>query len=367
MIYSASTATANYRGLNSSKYFTGQTIRTIIGFIISILIIIFMKHKWLEKYAGLMLVISWFLLLLPWSPFGVIVNGARRWVNIMGLQFQPSEIARFTLVVYIARYLAHNKDCVRDLKNGLIPLLSVVGVTTLLILLEPDFSFSLLVIVITIIMLILARIPTKYLTTMLLIGTLLFGILALATPYRVERIKAFLLNDQASPKNRYQTIQSLISLGSGQITGMGLGQSQQKFFFLPEPYTDFIFAILGEETGFVGTSIVMILFLLLLYRGVVIARNSPDMFSYYLTTGTIGFIFVEAMINIGVVTGTLPVTGLPLPFISYGSSSQIVNLLSMAVIINISRHTVKKKLSALENNIQEPFRNEVKINYVPQY
>jgi len=266
---------------------------------------------------------------------GVEVNGARRWIALGGFTFQPSELAKFALIFYLADCLARRGSKIQQ-GVRLVPLLVIFGAIVLLIELEPDLGTALVVAASFMSILFMSGARFSHLAG--LVGFGILGVIGLIVkePYRVERLGAFMDPWKVSQTSGYQIIQSLLALGSGGTWGLGLGESRQKFFYLPEQHTDFIFAILGEELGLIGTLSVLVLFTLLLYKGLKLAVRSRDSYMALLSAGLSFTIAFQAFLNIGVVSSSLPLTGVPLPFISYGGTSLVITMVAVGLIINVS-------------------------------
>jgi len=266
---------------------------------------------------------------------GTEVGGARRWFSLGPLSVQPSEFAKLALVVYLAQALAEKKDRVTSFQRGVFPVMMVTGILAMLVLRQPDMGTASLYIMVGLLMLFVAgaRIPHLVATVSCMAPLVAYEVMM--SPYKRARIMAF-VNPWKDPENTgFHIIQSLLALGSGGIFGLGLGESRQKFFYLPEQYTDFIFAVIGEELGLIGAVVVLGLFVWLAYRAVRIALAAPDAFGFYLSVGCAATVVLQALVNIGVVTSSWPVTGVPLPFISFGGSSLMVNLVCVALVLNV--------------------------------
>ncbi|RMG69340.1 MAG: putative lipid II flippase FtsW [Nitrospirae bacterium] len=289
----------------------------------------------LNRLCYVLLGLSFVLLVAVFIPgIGVKINGARRWLRLWPSTFQPSELVKFAMIVYLARYLSENENRLYDLRTFLKPV-GVMFLFQAVMILQPDFGGAFTLGVITIAMLFMAGIPLKFLLGLCFSATPVV-IYLLMTPYRMKRILAF-LNPWEDPYNSgFQLIQSLVALGSGGLKGVGLGESMQKLNYLPEGNTDFIFSLLGEELGLLGAGFTLFMFLLLFLRGMKIAERAKSPFAYYLSSGLVLMIALQALINIAVVTGLLPTKGLPLPFISYGGSSLLINFISVGVLLRIS-------------------------------
>lgn len=281
--------------------------------------------------------LSLFLLFMVWI-FGQEAGGAKRWFRIGRLSIQPSEFAQLSLVIYLADLLERKAAIMQEFRRGLIPPLMATGLMAGLVLIQPDLGTCIAMGAVALLLLAVARANGKQLLGISAGSIIMLGILIAGAAYRRRRIFAF-LNPWQDPQGiGYQIIQSFLALSSGGIFGQGIGNSVQKLFYLPSAHTDFVFAILGEELGLLGTSAVILLFGLFLACGFRIAIAAKDLFSKYLVCGLVGMMGLEAMMNIAVVTGLMPTKGLPLPFISYGGSSMVMNLIACALIFQASRH-----------------------------
>jgi cell division protein FtsW len=277
--------------------------------------------------------------LLP--HFGVEVNGARRWLRLGPLQMQPAELAKIAVIIFMALWLERHRDRLTSLEDGVVPFLALLGFVTFLVILERDLGTTLIVAGILLSQFLVAGGRKRHVLLLALIVGICFYMFIRMEPYRLHRILAF-IDPWSDPLNTgFQAIQSVVALGSGGLTGLGLGQSIQKYQWLPFAHTDFIFAIVGEETGLIGTTAVLALFSLFAYRGYRVALKAPDAFGSLLACGVTTWIAFQALINIAAVTVTLPTTGIPLPFISYGGSALAINLLAVGILINVSTQTEK--------------------------
>ncbi len=292
----------------------------------------------LRTYAPALFIATSLALVAVLVPhLGASVNGSRRWLGLSSLSIQPSEFAKLTLVFFLAVRLADMGERIRSLTSGVVPLLAAVFFVALLIQREPDMGTASIIVAIGFIMLFVAgaRIPHLLMGILSTAPFVVYSIFAHS--YQRERILAF-INPWKDPLNYgFHIVQSLYALGSGGWWGVGLGASREKFFYLPEQYTDFIFSIVGEELGLIGTLTVVALFLVFATRAVNIAMRAEDRFGYFLALGCTALIVVQAFINIGVVTSSWPVTGVPLPFISFGGSALVVDLIAVALIANVGR------------------------------
>ncbi len=340
MIFSASSATA-VRSFHDEAYFLKRQLSWLgVGLIAAIAAYQFDYRK-LAKLASPLFLINLAMLFLVLIPhIGFESNGARRWLGFSSLSIQPSEFAKLTLVLYFASVLSKSGGIVRDLRRGIFPLATLTLVASALVLLEPDMGTASLLVMTAFVMFYAAGARLSHI--LLLTGAMLpaAAMAVLHSSYKRARILAF-LDPWKDPQNTgFHIVQSLLALGSGGVLGLGLGVSRQKFFWLPEPYTDFIFAILGEELGLIGAVSVVILFVIFAYRAIRIAVAAPDRFGFFVAVGCAAMIVIQAFINIGVVTSSWPVTGVPLPFISFGGSSLVVNLVAVALLINIGRRRI---------------------------
>ncbi len=338
MIFSASNAMAFTEHQDAAYYLKRQLIWLVVG-AIAAYGAFRIDYLALRKFAPYFIGASILGLVAVLVPHrGIDVNGARRWLGAGPLSIQPSEFAKLSLVIYLAAVLAARGERVTSLVRGLFAPGLVVAVTCMLVVKEPDMGTASLLAFTAITMFFLSGARISHLVMM--VGSTLpvvTGIILL-NPYQRARIFAF-IDPWKDPQNYgFHIIQSLYALGSGGMWGMGLGASRAKFFYLPEQYTDFIFSVLGEELGLFGTLVVVMLFLVLAYRATKIALAAPDRFGFLLASGCAAFIVIQAFVNIGVVTSSWPVTGVPLPFISFGGSSLVVNLVAVALIANVGRY-----------------------------
>ncbi|MCI8670759.1 MAG: putative lipid II flippase FtsW [Bacilli bacterium] len=337
MIYSASSIWAEFKFHDALKYVKHQSLFFIVGIVI-LLISSKMDIEFLKKKANLILGVCLILLILVLIPgIGSVRNGSRSWFGIGGLGIQPSEFAKIGLIIYTAKYLSRNQKNMKDIKKGALPIFLVIGVFFLLIMLEPDFGTAMVITLTLICLIFISGLKISFFVKLGLLGILGIVGLIIAAPYRMARIISF-LNPWSDPLGSgYQIIQSLYAIGPGGLLGQGFMNSRQKHFYLPEPQTDFIFSIISEEFGFMGVIIVCSFFFLIFYRMLKVAMSSNDLFKKYLAFGLAFGIFIQAGLNLAVVVGLIPVTGVTLPFFSYGGSSLLVSMLSVGLVLNISR------------------------------
>ncbi|GIW14021.1 MAG: cell division protein FtsW [Tepidiforma sp.] len=277
-------------------------------------------------------------LLIAVIVIGVEGGGARRWIGVGQLTLQPAEFAKLTVIIYLAAWLASKGSSLRSWEHGLVPFVLIIGGVSALILLQPNLGTTLIILAITVTMFWVAG--ASFLQMLALLGSGLFAIvvLALGAGYRAERLTAFFHAEKDPDGIGFQTLQALIAVGNGGVSGLGLGASRAKFFYLPEAHTDGIFAIIGEELGLLAGLGLLLLYILLMIRGYQIARRTRDEFGQLVATGITTWVAVQAFLNIGGILRVIPLTGVPLPFVSFGSNALAALLLAMGVLINISRY-----------------------------
>ena len=336
MVYSASAIIA-LEGKNDAYYFLKkQLFFLFVGFILMAVVMHF-DYTRLRKLAVPMLFISFIMLIAVLIPgLGVEKNGAKRWLSIFGFVFQPSELAKFSLVLYTAYSISKRKEKIHDFFNGSLPLLIMLGIFCMLIMLQPDLGTVIVIASTTFLLLFVGGARLSHLIYLVLASMpfLYFSILHVA--YRRRRILAFLDPWSDQLDTGYQIVQSFLAFGRGGIWGTGIGEGKEKLFYLPWPHTDFILSVIGEELGFIGVSAVIFLFFILIWRGIRISINSRDLFGTFLSLGITLLLGLQSAINIGVTLGLFPTKGLPLPFISYGGSSVVLSLFSVGVLLSIS-------------------------------
>ncbi|RST75405.1 stage V sporulation protein E [Siminovitchia acidinfaciens] len=338
MVYSASAVWADYKFADSFFFAKRQLLFAGLGFAAMFLMMNIDYWSW-RKWAKPILIVCFILLLVVLIPgIGMERNGSRSWIGVGAFSIQPSEFIKLALIAFLAKFLSEKQRYITTIKKGLAPSLSLVFLAFGLIMLQPDLGTGTVMVGTCMVMLFIAGARIFHFAVLGLIGLAGFVGLIISAPYRIARITSFLDPWQDPLNSGFQIIQSLYAIGPGGLFGLGLGESRQKFFYLPEPQTDFIFAILSEELGFIGGSLVILLFALLLWRGIKIALGAPDLYGSFLAVGIISMIAIQVMINIGVVTGLMPVTGITLPFLSYGGSSLTIMLMAVGVLLNISRY-----------------------------
>ena len=338
MIYSSSNIWAEYKFNDAFKYLKMQGLFLIVGIVLMIIISKIPYKYYLDK-ANIILVICFVLLILVLIPgIGKIRNGSRSWFGVGGLGIQPSEFMKLALIIFISKYLHKNERNNISIKKDILPILFITLLTFGLIMLQPDFGTGVIIVMSIIGILFISGLKMRFFIIAGLFGAVGAVVLILIAPYRFERILSF-INPWVDPLGTgFQAIQSLFAIGPGGLLGLGLGNSIQKHFYLPEPQTDFIFAIISEELGFLGVLIVSALFLTIIYRGMKISLNAKDLFSKYLSFGITFSLAFQALLNLMVVVSLIPITGVTLPFLSYGGSSLLITLCSMGILLNISRY-----------------------------
>lgn len=326
---------------NESKFYGVMFNQLIYGFMGGCVAFYFglkIPYKFWRKYSLLIFIVSIILTLLVFVPgFGFSHGGSRRWVNIFGLSFQPVEFLKIGFIIYFSAWLSWVKNRVKDFKFSLLPLIILVGLIAAILINQPDTKSLILITATGLVMLFISGAPWKYILGMFLVAIFAFVALALTTPYLKSRINTFMNPSANGSTSSYQIQQSLIAIGSGGITGRGLGQSIQKFNYLPEPQGDSIFAVIGEEVGFIGAAIIICLYVAFAMRGYRIAHYAPDSFSKIFVIGTITIITAQSFMNIASITGVFPLTGVPLVFISHGGTALLLDMGLMGIILNISR------------------------------
>ena len=335
MIYSASAIFAEDKFGDQYYFFKRQLLWAGIG-LAALAVASFLPLGILEKFSKTLVILTVAILVLVLLA-GARVGGARRWLKFGGWSFQPAEMAKLVLIIYSAHFLSRKRELFYDFRRGILPLVLVVGTILLLILLQPDLGTAVLLGTVVFIMMFVAGVSMKHLMFMSLAVVPVVSLLIFKVSYRWKRILVFLNPWEDARDAGWQITQSFIALGSGGFAGRGWGQSVQKLYYLPESFTDFIFSIIGEEIGFIGACVILLLFTAFVCHGVKISRLSSDSFTHFLGMGITVMIGLQAMIHMGVVTGCLPTKGLPLPFVSFGGSSLVFSMMGAGFLINIAR------------------------------
>ncbi len=338
MIYSASSIWAEYKFSDSFHYLKYQLLFFIVGLVL-MFIVSKIDYRLYYKKANTILICCFILLILVLIPgIGSVRNGSRSWFGIASFGIQPSEAAKLGLIIFTSKYLSKSNKFLKSYKEGVFPILGITFLFFGLIMLEPDLGTGVILVVAITALLFISGVNMKFFYGLGLLGVIGLVVLIVIAPYRMDRITAFINPWKDASGTGFQIIQSLYAIGPGGLLGTGFLNSIQKHFYLPEPQTDFIFSIIAEEFGVVGAFIVVGLFSLILYRGIKVALNSKDLFAKYLSLGIIFQLIFQALMNLMVVIGLIPVTGVTLPFLSYGGSSLLVSMVSIGILLNISRN-----------------------------
>jgi len=344
MLFSASYPYAYYYRGNSYTFISNQLVFAILGSIL-MLMISTVDYKVLYNLAWPIMIVT--MLLLVVVLFSEKINGARRWIDLGFTTLQPSEIAKFAVVVLFTHLICAMGDKMKTFRHGILPFAGILGVLVVLMMLEPHLSGTLLILSIGAIMMIVGGANMKWFGLAAVIGLVALGVIVMipgVIEYAGDRFVAW-LDPFSDPQDKgFQTIQSLYAIGSGGLMGVGIGNSRQKYLYLPEPQNDFIFAIVCEELGFVGATFIILLFALLVWRGFVIGMRCKDRVGSLLAVGLTAQVGLQAVLNIMVVTNTIPNTGISLPFFSYGGTSLVMLLCQMGVVLAVSRQTTLEKL-----------------------
>lgn len=342
MVYSASFPYAYIRFENPEHYFYRQLFWGVMS-LVFLYVIIHIPYRIYGRLTPILLLITFVLLILVLVPqIGIERNFSRRWLGFGSLQFQPVEIAKMTLLLYFAYFYSKKQDLVHHFGKGVMPPLIVLVIVFGLILMQPDLGSATLLLFSCGLLLFFTRIPYRYLLSLLLLAVAAFVFFAIRSPYRLERITSFLDPFADAEGTGYQLINSYISIHTGGVFGLGLGQSVQKLGYLPEAHTDFIMSIIAEELGLFGVLIVLSFYAFLLIKGLQIGKNAPDLFGRLLAVGIIFQITMQACINLSAMLGLLPITGITLPFVSYGGSSLLITMTAMGILLNISVYAKKE-------------------------
>lgn len=351
MVFSASYYYAQSQFDDGLYYLKRQAIYMALGFVLMLVVSRFDYRNWDRMKVVVMGVAI--ALLVAVLIFGAERNGGKRWLIIAGISIQPSEIAKFAMIIYMASFMAKRQAQMKSLVRGVIPLALVLGVVCILIMLQPNMSMTVIIALLWVAMLFVGGADKKHLLIILALGVAAFFLLAFAAPYRVARMTIFLDPWQDASDSGYQLVQSLYALGSGGLFGRGFNASQQKLLYLTYGESDFIFAIIGEELGWIGCVILMLAYLFLIYRGTMVAFKCKDRYGSLLAAGITITLALQVLVNIGVVTSSMPTTGQPLPFISSGGSNLIIFQAAVGILLSVSRHvdhsiSLKKKKPAEE-------------------
>ncbi len=337
MVLSASSVVSITTYGSAWYFFERQLIWTVLGVIAFVVALRIDYHRWREWVRPLLIGSCGLLVLVLIPHFGIYVSGSRRWLGIGSWRFQPTELAKLALVLFTADLLTRRERELADWKTSVRPVLLVVGTLGGLVFLEPDLDSTILLGVIALTLLFVAGVRIRQLMTVGLAGVSVAALLAVAAPYRRARLFTFLHPTANAANGGYQIVQSLIALGSGGIGGAGIGAGRAKWLFLPNAHTDFIFAVIGEELGLIGSLAVLGLFVVFAVVGIRSAQRAPDRFGRLFAAGITVWVVAQAAINIGGVVGLLPVSGVPLPFVSFGGSALVFTMLGAGILANVAR------------------------------
>ncbi|MCX6146598.1 MAG: putative lipid II flippase FtsW [Candidatus Kapabacteria bacterium] len=336
-VYSASYTISDLKLRSTDNLFIKHGINVLLGIIVMIITsaIDYQHWKKISKYG----LIGAIILLVIVIFHGAGAKGATRWISLGFVRFQPSELAKFALVIHFATLLSQKQKVIKSFNEGFLPFLLWTGLVCVLIALQPNFSNTAVIFLIAFSMMFIGNINLLHLSSMLVVCIIGGGIFAVSATYRLNRILAYLgMGDgSAATENvNYQLNQALLAIGNGGIHGVGAGQSRQSHMFLPESYGDFIFSVIGEEYGFIGLTLIILAFVMIFWRGMSVAKKAPDNFGYYLAVGILVTFAFYVFVNAGVNTGLLPTTGVPFPFLSYGGTAILIYSFAMGILLNIS-------------------------------
>ena len=337
MVYSASAVVAMERYQQPYLFLTKQLMWATLGLAV-LWIVMRVDYRMYREPVFIWSALGLVALCLVAVMFSAPVNNAHRWFNVGGLGIQPSELAKLAAIVFIADMLERRMPRINELGHALLPIGIVVGVLVGLILIEPDFGTAMTLALIAAVMVFAAGLSYTYVFGVILVGLPVVALVAMSADYRRRRLLTF-LNPWEDPRgDGFQIIQSLIAVGTGGVTGKGLMSGVQKLFYLPEPHTDFIFSVISEELGLIGATLVVVCFAVITWRGLQVAMTAPDRFGAFLALGLTTMVAVQAFVNMSVVLSLMPTKGIPLPLVSFGGSSLLINLVGMGVLLNVSQH-----------------------------
>lgn len=335
MVYSASSALALKKFGTDYYFLKKQSVFALLG-IVALVVCRHFPYRYFRSLAYPLLILSLALLALTQIPgFGYAAGGATRWLRFGRFTFQPSELARFALIIYLAYSMHKKKDKLQDFSIGFVPHATVLGMFSVLILIQPDFGSVAILGALTWVMLFVGGVRISHLMSALALILPVAYFLLIHAEYRIKRILSFLNPWQYPADEGYQIVHSLMAFGTGGLWGTGIGKGYQKLFYLPEPHTDFIFSVIGEELGLVGVLVILGLYALIIFRGITIARRSQDCFGSFIAVGLTTAFGLQVFVNMGVALGLLPTKGLTLPFLSYGGTSLLMNMASIGILMNI--------------------------------
>ncbi len=339
MVFSSSSVVSYNYYDNPYHYVLKQSISLGIGLVVWV-VMTMIDYRFWQKNATWLLILTVFLLVAVFLPgIGIERKGAHRWINLGITTLQPTELIKLFFLIYISGWLAKKGKDINDFKSGFLPFVAILLVVVFLIMKQPDMGTMSVIAAFSTAIFFVSGVAWSYILFFIGGAVVLFRVLIYAAPYRLQRLMVFLEPDKATTGAAYHINQALLAIGSGGLLGLGFGQSKQKYLFLPEAHTDSIFAIISEELGFVRAVLIILVFVFIAWRGLRIAKRAPDKFAQLVSTGiTVWFIW-QAFVNISAMVGLLPLTGVPLPFISYGGTSLIINFAAAGILLNISKQT----------------------------
>ncbi len=341
MVFSASSPMAHYKGQGAAFYFKRQLLFAVAGVVIMTVTSSFNYKMWYKLYIVFGVATLALLFAVPF--IGTVAGGAKRWIKVGPVQIQPSEIAKIAVVIVMSRLLTDYGYNIEKYFKGFCLMMLVPAITAAIVLSEHHLSGAIIIVLVGVVLVFVAGAKLSHIILSgLVVGVPAAAYAVIKEPYRLVRVLNFVNPFNDARGAGYQAVQSLYAIGSGGLFGVGLGQSREKYLYLPEAHTDFIFSVTCEELGFVGAMLVIIMFVILIVTGYKIAISAPDKFSSLLVTGIISLIALQVIFNIAVVTSAMPCTGITLPFFSYGGSSLLINLFEMGIVLNVSRYSGKK-------------------------
>lgn len=367
MIYSASSFKAEEQFGDSNYFLKKQLLRIFIGLVLMIIFFHIDYHD-LQKLSWVLLIFSTLLLIYVLFK-GLKINGSQRSFEIMNFVFQPSELAKYVLIIFLSYFITVKGNRIREFNNGLFPALLIIAMVLIPILLEPDLGTAIIILTITGILLFVGGSNLYHLSAISIFSVGAIAFVLANFSYQRARLFAFIDTVRGQIDPPWQVLQSLICFANGGLWGLGLGNSKQKLHFLPQPFTDFIFSIISEEAGFIGGTIVLFLFLVILWRGIWIALNAPDKQGMLLAVGITSSITIYALTSVAIAVNLLPITGIPMPFISYGGSSLVMNLIAIGILLNISTQTKQgKRIEQIisQSTSRKTVKSKYKVNKYPR-
>jgi cell division protein FtsW len=338
MVFSSSAVTAKEKFGDPNYFSLKQTVAALLGFAV-MFVVMKVDYHWYRKPVVVFSILAAVIALLVLVFFLATAANTHRWIQLPGFSIQPSEISKLALILFLAYFLEKRRGSVNDVTFTLVPIAVIVGLLAGLIVLQPDLGTAVSLLIVSVVLLFVAGLNLRWIALSAMCALPALYLLVFRVKYRRDRIFAFIDPWQDPLGRGFQIIQSWISVGTGGVTGLGYMEGKQKLFYLPEAHTDFIFAVVGEEFGLIGTCITVVLFGIFLWRGLRTSLRAPDLFGFYLALGITMMISIQAFINMSVVLGLLPTKGIPLPFLSYGGSSFVVMLASVGILLNVSQQS----------------------------